>query len=350
LNFLLNIKKIFEDWLIIISLLLSIFLFLLGSLPTFKIEQLIPIFLLWILFITVKGIQESKILNYIAIKLNNGNFVAQKIVILSFISSIVLTIDVTLIVLLPITLLLNVKNKKTLFLLVAFTAHLGAALTPFGTPQNIFIFSYYHIDIDQFIKIIAPFSIYIFIIFFIISFFVKVPKEEIIEKKVTFNIEKFIIFLLLLIFAILVSIHLLPWYLGIIIIIISAIYDKNSLKVDYALLITFIIFIAISNQLKELLSPYLHNITEPLFISIILSQFISNIGSTLLLHNFTNNYSSLLIGSNIGSFGTPIAALANLITYKIYISHNLNDKKFIITLTFWGLITLFISYFTIIYN
>ena len=42
----------------------------------------------------------------------------------------------------------------------------------------------------------------------------------------------------------------------------------------------------------------------------------------MLLSQFTENYSDLLVGVNIGGVGTLIASLASLITYREYVSHN----------------------------
>lgn len=44
------------------------------------------------------------------------------------------------------------------------------------------------------------------------------------------------------------------------------------------------------------------------FISIFLSQFLSNVPPTFLLAPFTNHYYALFLGSNIGGLGTIIAS------------------------------------------
>ena len=47
----------------------------------------------------------------------------------------------------------------------------------------------------------------------------------------------------------------------------------------------------------------------------------------LLLSEFTSDYSSLLLGVNIGGTGTLIASLASLITFREYTSHNPEKTK-----------------------
>ena len=59
-----------------------------------------------------------------------------------------------------------------------------------------------------------------------------------------------------------------------------------------------------------------------LLFSVISCQFISNVPSAILLSQFTDNYSELLVGVNIGGVGTLISSLASLITFREYTKHN----------------------------
>ena len=49
------------------------------------------------------------------------------------------------------------------------------------------------------------------------------------------------------------------------------------------------------------------------------SQVISNVPAAILLSGFSTNYEAIIIGINIGGFGTLIASMANLISYKILV-------------------------------
>ena len=71
---------------------------------------------------------------------------------------------------------------------------------------------------------------------------------------------------------------------------------------------------------RELFSTLLEKST--LLFSVVSCQFISNVPSAILLSQFTNNYSDLLVGVNIGGVGTLIASLASLITFREYTKHN----------------------------
>jgi len=57
---------------------------------------------------------------------------------------------------------------------------------------------------------------------------------------------------------------------------------------------------------------------HPMLTSLAASQVISNVPSAVLLAGFTQNWHSLLIGVDLGGLGTPIASLASLIAFKLY--------------------------------
>jgi Na+/H+ antiporter NhaD/arsenite permease-like protein len=67
---------------------------------------------------------------------------------------------------------------------------------------------------------------------------------------------------------------------------------------------------ALAGLLQRLISG------RELELSVILSQFISNVPAALLLSGFTSNYTALLYGVDIGGLGTLIASMASLISYK----------------------------------
>ena len=71
-------------------------------------------------------------------------------------------------------------------------------------------------------------------------------------------------------------------------------------------------------------------------IGIISSQIISNVPAAIQLSGFTNNYSALLIGVNLGGLGTLIASLASLISFKFYTNSEGSDTR-----RFLGIFTLY---------
>ena len=57
---------------------------------------------------------------------------------------------------------------------------------------------------------------------------------------------------------------------------------------------------------------------QPVLSSALVSQIISNVPAAILLSPFTDDFRGVLIGTDIGGLGTPIASLASLISMKFY--------------------------------
>lgn len=103
--------------------------------------------------------------------------------------------------------------------------------------------------------------------------------------------------------------------------------DRSALKnVDYCLLLTFVFFFIFAGNMaripavKTLFSMVLRGHT--LLPSVLSCQLISNVPTAILLSQFTENYTDLLLGVNIGGVGTLISSLASLITFREYTKHN----------------------------
>jgi Na+/H+ antiporter NhaD/arsenite permease-like protein len=93
--------------------------------------------------------------------------------------------------------------------------------------------------------------------------------------------------------------------------------------VDYYLLLTFIaLFILIGNleNIAFFNSFFTRSIAgNEVLWGVGASQIISNVPAAMLLSGFSSNYEAIIIGINIGGFGTLIASMANLISYKILV-------------------------------
>ena len=99
---------------------------------------------------------------------------------------------------------------------------------------------------------------------------------------------------------------------------------KLFAEIDFMLLLTFVCFFIISENLGrvEVVRTFLQNLLSKstLLTSVGASQIISNVPAAVLLSGFTDNWRELLSGVNIGGLGTPIASLASLITLKLYMN------------------------------
>ena len=326
---------ILKEWLVLVSfaglVITSIYF---RQIPRLSVKETEVLFLIIILFVNVKGLENSGIVVRLSQLLERGRFVPLKLVLITFFLSMLITNDVSLIIIVPVTLLLEIKRKDILIIFEALSANAGSALTPIGNPQNLFIYWFYNINPKAFISEIFPFSILFLLILIILSLFLTNNKElKITEKTVKIEKRGFIYAGLFLI-LILSVLHLLPVWSGLFIFIYSLIFDRKSLKIDYALILTFLFFFGLAANLKNLFLYKIENPEHIFIFSALLSQIISNVPAALLFAKFTTNWKALLWGVNTGGFGSLFGSLANLIAYKLYVNHKDTNNILQFTLKF----------------
>ena len=252
------------------------------------------------------------------------------LVYITFIGSMLIANDMALLTFLPLGyFVLHTTGKDkymaTVFILQNIAANLGGMLTPFGNPQNLYLYSKFEIPDLEFISImLPPFVISITLITVACFIFVRPEEFEIKERAAALPIPRVAIYLILFAFSILIVFRSIPYIWGLIIIPIAIlILDREAfLSVDYGLLLTFVFFFIFSGNMARIAPireffSYLMEI-DTLIFSALSCQVISNVPSAILLSNFTENYRELLLGVNIGGVGTLIASLASLITFREY--------------------------------
>ena len=260
------------------------------------------------------------------------------LVYITFIGSMLIANDMALITFLPLGYLVisttgNHKYMAFTFIMQNIAANLGGMLTPFGNPQNLYLYTKFAIPNGEFISIMFPPFIISVLLITLCCFFVE-NKPIVVEDNI-FMIPKrrTIIYTLLFVLSIAIVFRTIPYQLGLIIVPLVLIFmDRKALRmVDYPLLFTFVFFFIFSGNMarieavRELFSGLLSKNT--LIFSAVSCQFISNVPSAILLSQFTQNYSDLLVGVNVGGVGTLISSLASLITFREYTLHNPSGAK-----------------------
>lgn len=260
-----------------------------------------------------------------------------------FFTSMFVTNDVSLIIFVPLTIFLFKAGGKQKYILPVLTfeniaAIRGSLLTPFGSPQNLYIFSQSDINAWNFIKIMLPlwsfsfFLLYIFILFL----FRKNENEEIIIQKdeILENWEKngkfkrilYLSLFFLIILTIVTRTKFWP-FVTIFTALIVFIFDRKILlKTDYVLLLTFLCFFIFSSSVCR--NPKISNFLEEsvknheYFWSILLSQIISNVPASIVLWPFVgsdiSNLKALLYGLDSAGLCSIIGSLASVINLRLY--------------------------------
>lgn len=265
-------------------------------------------------------------------KFRNAKIAILALIYITFIGSMLIANDMALLTFLPLGYFILHTTKKEKYLSFTFimqniAANLGGMLTPFGNPQNLYLYSKFDIPDDKFVSIMfPPFILAITLITVCCLIFVKNEPLEIEEKAAILPIGRVIVYLALFAVAIMMvfRVPFMPYWVGLIIILVAMLFlDRQALlQVDYGLLFTFVFFFIFAGNMGRIsvvrdFFSYLLNINTLIF-SALSCQVISNVPSAILLSQFTDNYRDLLLGVNIGGAGTLIASLASLITFKEY--------------------------------
>ncbi len=256
------------------------------------------------------------------------------LVSITFLGSMLIANDMALLTFLPLGYFVldstgQRKHMALTFILQNIAANLGGMLTPFGNPQNLYLYSYYHIPTGEFLlTMLPPFLLSIALIYLAVFLFFGKEPLSVGGEDIALPPARTAIYLLLFVYSILIVFRTLPYQTALILIPAALLFlDRRALlQVDYALLFTFCAFFIFSGNMSRIeavrtVFSFLLEKSTLLF-SVLSCQIISNVPSAILLSRFTDNYRALLLGVNIGGTGTLIASLASLITFRTYVKEN----------------------------
>ena len=264
----------------------------------------------------------------------NARMSVLALVYITFIGSMLIANDMALLTFLPLGffVLTTTHMEKYMaftFIMQNIAANLGGMLTPFGNPQNLYLYSFFEIPTGEFIEImLLPFVLSVALITLCCILFVKAEPLQLTDEKVSLDPKKTVLYLVLFALSIVIVFRVIPYWIGLVVIPLVLLFvDRKALcMVDYGLLFTFVFFFIFAGNMARIdvvrafFSALLDKST--LLFSVISCQCISNVPSAILLSQFTENYRELLVGVNIGGVGTLIASLASLITFREYTANN----------------------------
>lgn len=257
-----------------------------------------------------------------------------------FFTSMFVTNDVSLIIFVPLTILLFRAGGKEQFILPIISmeniaAIRGSMLMPFGSPQNLFLFSRSGVSVGRFILHMAPLSIlsaglligYVCLLYrkdlrqtiAIGDEAVGTPWQPERRKQRMLYIALFILVLLTIVT------RTTLWPLAAVVVAgCVLILDPATLRrTDYVLLLTFFCFFVFSSSIaaNPAISAFLRNSVagNEYWWSILLSQVISNVPASIVLYPFSENLSGLLYGLDSAGLCSLIGSLASVINYRIYV-------------------------------
>ncbi len=266
------------------------------------------------------------------------------LVYITFLGSMLIANDMALLTFLPLGMFVLSTTGKNRYMAFTFimqniAANLGGMLTPFGNPQNLYLYTKFQIPNGEFMQIMAPpFVLSVVLITACCIIFVKPEPLLLKNAPMVIPAGKTVVYMVLFLLAVAIVFRGIPYLVGLVVIPAVLFFtDRKALKmVDYPLLLTFVFFFIFSGNMaridavRNLFSMLLEKST--LLFSVASCQVISNVPSAILLSQFTDNYRDLLLGVNIGGVGTLIASLASLITFREYTQQNKGKTGYYILL------------------
>ena len=275
-----------------------------------------------------------------------------------FFTSMFVTNDVSLIIFVPLTILLFRGGGKERYILPVISfeniaAIRGSLLTPFGSPQNLFLYGQAKVTAGHFMLHMLPLCAFSALLLegFIFFLYRKNPREQVSaadrqDPRQADGKGRRIVYLLLfaLIIAVIVTrTSLWPYAVALVLVAIAVTDRRLLLQVDYVLIVTFFCFFVFSSSIAA--NPHIAGILKQAVAgneywwAIGLSQIISNVPASIVLYPFSENFAGLIYGADTAGLCSLIGSLASVINYRIYVrEYPGNGGKFVkvFTLISWA--------------
>ncbi|NRQ41781.1 transporter [Rheinheimera sp. YQF-2] len=244
--------------------------------------------------------------------------------------SAIVTNDVALFILLPITLSIGRLTGMPVGRLIIFLAlavNAGSALTPIGNPQNLLLWQASGYSFWQFTSMMAPLALSLLLLILLLSWLafgsnklsIAVPHNNSSDSASLFgwSLAGYPLFILAM------EYQLAP-IAALAVLAVYAVFKRSvATGIDWLLLLVFMLMFIDLGLLAQL--PLLQQLAAQLVAlpdgsylgSALLSQLISNVPAAIFLQHFTDDWRALSWGVTVGGFGLAIGSLANLIALRL---------------------------------
>ncbi|KPU91051.1 citrate transporter [Variovorax paradoxus] len=282
-----------------------------------------------------QGVEKSGVLQSAAQRLLARTTDLRRLALLLVASAAVLsalvTNDVSLFLLVPLTRVLAAQAHLPLARLVvleALAVNAGSALTPIGNPQNLYLWHRSGESFAGFMGMMAP-TVGVMLFWLFAAVWLLVPRTAIALKPAADSapVQPRLLALSGLLFVGFVIALDRHWLAAGLAVVFGAylLFQRRVLRdVDWALLAIIALMFVDLRQLAEL--PFIAALMtqwpiaegwRAYLAAIVSSQFISNVPATILLDRYVHDLPALAAGVSVGGFGCVLGSLANLIALRL---------------------------------
>ena len=249
--------------------------------------------------------------------------------------STLLTNDVALFVVVPLTLGICRSTGLPATQLIVFEAlavNAGSALTPIGNPQNLFLWQRSAVSFGDFVAQMLPLVALLMAALLLLTACVfkarpialdHGPLGELAEAPLD-RAQLGLALALYIPFLVATDLHRGGWAVAVVLLLFVLFRPATLAQVDWGLLLVFVLMFIDLRLLAQLgwvqqgMAGLGLEQARPLFAaSVALSQVISNVPAAIALAEYSGDWRVLAYGVNIGGFGFALGSMANLIALRM---------------------------------
>jgi Na+/H+ antiporter NhaD/arsenite permease-like protein len=331
--------RLMAEWLLLLFGVLALLLAMLDPQPLASYRrwlQLPTLAGLLGLLIAIQGIRDSGLVQYaaaaLAARMHSVRMLGLLLVSASALLSMLLTNDVSLFLIVPMTVALGgISNLPVLRMVVleALAVNAGSTLSPIGNPQNLLLWQAAGIPFFDFVVAMLP-AAAVMLLLLIVLAWCWLPRTHIDIDRTQIRRTGTSVPLAVLSASALLTMVLLMEHghaqIGALLMTLAfgLLRWRSVFGIDWLLLITFAaIFVALGHFVElPLVRDALGRLdfSRPLNVyasGIVAAQLISNVPATVLLLARVPDPLALAVAVNVGGFGVAIGSLANLIALRL---------------------------------
>ena len=288
------------------------------------------------LLIAIQGIRDSGVMQHeaaaLAARMHSLRTLGLLLVASSALLATVLTNDVSLFLIVPLTVTLGgISNLPVLRMVIleALAVNTGSTLSPIGNPQNLLLWQVAHVSFIDFVTAMLPASAVMLVLLLVLSWCwlpsarVDLDTSRIDEAATSATLATLSCLALVVMVLLMEYGHAASG--AFLMLLAFGVFRRRTLaSIDWWLLATFAaIFLGLGHLAGMPLVQHALgqlDFSRPLILyagGIVASQLISNVPATVLLLQHTPDPLALAVAVNVGGFGLAIGSMANLIALRL---------------------------------
>lgn len=249
--------------------------------------------------------------------------------------SMLLTNDVSLFVMVPLTLNMCRMARMPATRLVVFEAlavNAGSALTPIGNPQNLFLWQQWGVGFGGFVWALLPVVAVAMVLLMGLTWFAFGSDILEVHERESTPVDRRLLIMAAVLyvpFLVLADLHVAAWALAGLLVVFLVVRRRIVAAIDWGLLLTFVLMFIDLRMLAglDVIKGWLQaaDLSQPVHLyatGALVSQVVSNVPAAILLAQYSQDWRTLAWAVNVGGFGFILGSLANLIALRL-----LGEKK-----------------------